>query len=399
MQKLQPADIGELKEVLAHCNAARKSIEIGGHFTKRWMGGSVQPADMVVSTARLNHVIDYEPRDLTISVEAGVGFRNLQELLRENNEMLPLDPPLAEQSTVGGVVAASCSGPRRRLYGSARDMVIGMTFVTVEGRPVRSGGMVVKNVAGLDMAKLMIGSFGTLAAIASVNFKVFPRPPKEKTFVLAFQSLERALQARDAVLRSALQPSVIDLANPALCRRLGLKLGQGFWLLVEAGGIDAVLGRYERELKALARQLETAEFVSLEADEAESLWRSVRDFPALPPLNGSSETGPRETGAVVRISTPLARLDQAFAAAGDWPALARAGTGVTYVRCEESPAELTGRARAAGLYAVIESCSTGDKDNLELWADPGPELDLMSRIKNNLDPQSILNHGRLYNRL
>ncbi len=396
MQKLQPADIGELKECLAHCNAARKSIELGGHFTKRWMGGSVRPADMVVSTARLNHVIDYEPRDLTISVEAGVNFRDLQDLLRENNEMLPLDPPWAEQSTVGGVVAASCCGPRRRLYGSARDMVIGMTFVTVEGKPVRSGGMVVKNVAGLDMAKLMIGSFGTLGAIASVNFKVFPRPPKEKTFVLAFPSLEPALQARGAVLRGVLQPSAIDLANAALSQRLGLKLRPGFWLMIEAGGIDAVLGRYERELKTIARQCETAEFAALEADEAESLWRPVRDFPALPPPNGSPETA---RGAVVRISTTLARLGEAFAAAGDWPALARAGTGVTYVRCEDSPAELAGRARAAGLYVVIESCSTNDKDNLELWADPGPEFDLMVRIKNNLDPQNILNHGRLYNRL
>src|SRR5579884_2966313 len=269
MQKLQPADIGELKECLAHCNAARKSIELGGHFTKRWMGGSVRPADMVVSTARLNHVIDYEPRDLTISVEAGVNFRDLQDLLRENNEMLPLDPPWAEQSTVGGVVAASCCGPRRRLYGSARDMVIGMTFVTVEGKPVRSGGMVVKNVAGLDMAKLMIGSFGTLAAIASVNFKVQPMPEAERTFVLPFPTAAEANAARQTILTSALQPSAIDLLNPAA----GATIGNSAWLLaVRAAGNPAVVDRYERELAKGGKT------VAFEGAGHERFWRHIEEF-------------------------------------------------------------------------------------------------------------------------
>ena len=98
--------------------------------------------------------------------------------------MVPLDPPFADQATVGGVVAANSSGPRRRLYGTARDMVIGMRFATLEGKLVQSGGMVVKNVAGLDMAKLMIGSFGTLAAIAVVNFKLVPMPEAERSFLL-----------------------------------------------------------------------------------------------------------------------------------------------------------------------------------------------------------------------
>src|SRR5258708_4882188 len=153
------------------------------------MAGPMNPADVTVSTAALDRVLKYEPRDLTISVEAGVRYRDLRRVLAGHGQMLPLDPPFAKDATIGGIVAANTSGPRRRLYGTARDMVIGMTFATLQGKLVNSGGMVVKNVAGLDMAKLMIGSFGTLAAIAVVNFKVFPIPVGSRTFVMEFASV------------------------------------------------------------------------------------------------------------------------------------------------------------------------------------------------------------------
>jgi len=381
----QPATPAELAEVLAACSAGHKTVELGGRFSKRSMGGPVSPADAVVSTAGLSGVAEYEPKDLTISVEAGLNFQTLTDLLAENRQMLPLDPPLAAEATVGGVVASNCSGPRRRLYGSARDMVIGMTFVTLEGQQVRSGGMVVKNVAGLDMAKLLIGSFGTLAAIARVNFKVIPCAPQERTYLLAFDALDAALRARDQILRSVLQPAALDLVNPAAAASLG-SLPGGHLLLVEAGGIEAVMARYDRDVKAVAHQASARECLALDEDQAALLWRRVRDFPA---AGGD---------AVVRLSSTLARLGECFQISGDAPALARAGNGVLYARTSD-PAALALRARSAGLYAVIESWTAPEKSGAELWADPGPELQVMSRIKEALDPQHLLNHGRLYNRI
>src|SRR5204862_6920686 len=137
-----------------------------------------------------------------------------------------------------GVVSANCSGPRRRLYGTARDLVIGMTFATVEGKLVKSGGMVVKNVAGLDMGKLMIGSFGTLAAIAVVNFKLQPMPQVERLFLLSFDTADAAISARDEILKSVLQPAAIDLLNPPAAQVLGW---QGYTLAIQAGGNAAVI--------------------------------------------------------------------------------------------------------------------------------------------------------------
>src|SRR5262249_4235949 len=147
------------------------------------------------------------------------------------------DPPFTEDATIGGILAANCSGPRRRLYGTARDMVIGMTFATLEGKLVQTGGMVVKNVAGLAKGKLMIGTFGTLAAIAVVNFKVHPIPSASRSFSWTFDKVADAMRVRNGVLNGMLQPAAIDL----------MKTDGRYQLLVQAGGNKATLDRYSRE--------------------------------------------------------------------------------------------------------------------------------------------------------
>src|SRR5688572_19684403 len=188
--QLQPTTPEELAAALQECADPGCGIRLGGNFSKDRMGGPIAPADVTISTSTMNRVLIFEPRDLTVSVEAGMSWTALTRLLDDHQMMVPLDPPAFASATVGGVVASNSSGPRRRGYGTARDVVIGMKFATLEGRIIQSGGMVVKNVAGLDMAKLMIGSFGTLAAIASVNFKLAPKPPESLTFLFQCSTLE-----------------------------------------------------------------------------------------------------------------------------------------------------------------------------------------------------------------
>ena len=235
---LRPENPEQLAALCAEAACAHRTIRFGGNFSKDRLGGPPVPAEVTISTSSMNRLLQYEPRDLTVSVEAGMPFSELVGILAARNQMLPLDPPWLRESTVGGVLAANLSGPRRRLYGTARDMVIGMTFATLEGKLINSGGMVVKNVAGLDMAKLMIGSFGTLAAIATVNFKVFPIPAASRTFVMEFATAAEAFAERDRILKSVLQPSAIDIVN----------WPHSFRLLIRAPGNELVLDRYAREL-------------------------------------------------------------------------------------------------------------------------------------------------------
>jgi glycolate oxidase FAD binding subunit len=348
------------------------------------MAGPVEPADCQITTLALKRVIEYEPHDLTISVEAGLSWRELVRTVSAHRQMVPLDPPFAARATVGGVVAANSSGPRRRLYGTARDMVIGMRFATLEGKLAQSGGMVVKNVAGLDMAKLMIGSFGTLAGIAVVNLRLTPAPEVERSFLLAFASAAEAIAARDKLLRGALQPAAVDLLNP-LASAL---VGSDSWLLaVRAGGTAAATGRYEDELARLA------DWMAFDGARHEVLWNRLENCtPWFLERN--------RDGAVVRASCTLKGLEEVMASF-DGPALARAATGVCYgyfERTEAAVAWLAGAVRR-GWKAVIEFAPEERKRALDLWPAPGGDLELMRRIKGLFDPANLLNRGRLYGRI
>jgi glycolate dehydrogenase FAD-binding subunit len=341
MSALLPESPEQLAESLCAAASAHRTIRLGGNFSKDRLGGAPQPADVVISTSRLNRLLQYDPRDLTISVQAGMRFAELEQILDEHRQMLPLDPGWAADSTVGGVVAANLSGPRRRLYGTARDMIIGMTFATLEGKLVSSGGMVVKNVAGLDMAKLMTGSFGTLAAIAHVNFKVFPVPAESRSFVAEFSTAAAAFAERDRILRGALQPAAIDIVN----------WPSGYRLLIHAGGNTRALDRYARELPAS----QTC---------SESVWEEIREF-----TPRFLATNPR--GLVVRFPVKLMDMP-ALVEKLNVPVVARAGSGVVYAHFAQRP------------------------------PDSGPSAGhsaMMTHVKEMFDPEHLLNRGRLDGRL
>ena len=338
MQMVCPDTPERLAEVLRACAEDRRPIRLGGNFSKDRLGGVPRPADVTVSTHAMNRLLQYDPRDLTISVQAGMTWANLARTLAGNRQMLPLDPGWADASTVGGVVAANLSGPRRRLYGTARDMIIGMTFATLEGKLVNSGGMVVKNVAGLDMAKLMIGSFGTLAGIAVINFKIFPVPAESRTFVMRFESAADAFAERDRILRGPLQPAAIDLVN----------WPSGFRLLLRAAGNRQVVNRFERELP-LATQ-----------EDDDDIWHEIRDFT---PRFLAQHPG----GAVIPIVCKLTEMPSLVEKLG-MPFIARAGSGVIYAHCAEG--------------APLPKIASG--------------ATMMTKIKEMFDPNHLLNPGRLY---
>ncbi|MCX6623281.1 MAG: FAD-binding protein [Acidobacteria bacterium] len=377
MQTIRPGSLPDLASVLRDAASSKKSIVLGGASTKDAMAGPVAPADVTISTSSLNHVLEYDPRDLTISVEAGMPYSELTGLLAGNRQMIPLDPPFAAGATVGGVIATNGSGPRRRLYGTARDSIIGMKFITLDGDTVGSGGMVVKNVAGLDMAKMMIGSFGTLAAIAVVNFKVHSMPAATATFLQQADSAEAIFARRDALLRSVLQPSAVDVLNPAAARRVGR---DGWMLAVEAGGNPETVARYARELDG---------FEQIAGAGEAAWWDAIREFT---PNFLAGFPG----GAVVRVSTTLQGAREVVKDL-TVPAVVRAGNGVCYLYAgsmEEASNLLAGPGRR-----VIEFSPPEGKEGCQLWPSPGSDFAMMEKVKAMFDPARLLNRGKLYGRI
>jgi glycolate oxidase FAD binding subunit len=381
---LTPSTPAELAQALQEAAARKQTIALDGNGSKRLMAGPREPSDVEITTSALRRVLQYEPHDLTVSVEAGLPWREFTALLAENRQMVPLDPPFASSATVGGVIAANSSGPRRRLYGTARDLVIGMTFATLEGKLVDTGGMVVKNVAGLDMAKLMIGSFGTLAAIASVNFKVLPAPDHEQSFLLPYPAAADAIAVRNRILASPLQPSAIDLLNPAAAESFD---ASGWVLAVRTGGNPAAMHRNEAELAHVAGRF------AVETGCPDTFWPDVENFTP-------QFLHRQPDGAVVRVSCTLKDLP-AVMESFPGPAVARAASGVCYGYFEQSEAtaEWFARAKGLGWKAVIEFAPEARKPSLELWPSPAGDFDIMQRVKALFDPSNLLNRGRLYRRI
>jgi glycolate oxidase FAD binding subunit len=341
----RPETIAQLAEALHAASQAHRTIRLGGNFTKDRIGGPISTADETISTSALNRLLKYEPRDLTISMEAGMLWKDLERTLAENGQMLPLDPAFRESATVGGVIAANQSGPLRRLYGTARDMVIGMTFVTLEGQEIRTGGNVVKNVAGLDMGKLMTGSFGALAAIASVNFKVFPIPRSSRTCVLEFATVAEAFAERDRILQGQMPPAAIDLVTWGSTQfRAGLRL------LIRAMGTPAVVDRFTREF---------AHAKAFDGAEETALWRAIQEFtPRFLDANPA--------GGVVTIPCSLTDMRNVVEKLAV-PFVARAGSGVVYA------------------HYPANAPITSVRDDAEM----------MKNVKRMFDPENLLNRGRL----
>lgn len=371
---IEPTTARELADSLRGASESQQRISVGGNFSKHLMAGpGDREATLHLTTRSLDRLRAYEPSDLTISVEAGMRYERLQQILAANHQMVPLDPPFAGESTIGGVVAANLSGSRRRQFGTARDLVIGMEFARMDGRLVQSGGMVVKNVAGLDMGKLMIGSFGTLAVITALNFKLVPIAPADRTFILGLATIDEAIAERDRLIRGPVQPGAIDLLNPALSEELGF---DGWTLTLRFGGNEALMRRCERELAVSPFKHE--------------IWNSIRE---LTPV--FLERFP--DGAVVRISTLLDEIGAVFQEL-PVPAIARAATGVVYAYFPkaDSAARWIRKAGACGWKAVIEFAPEHARAAYDLWPSPGSDFEIMRKIKWMFDPHLLLNRGRLY---
>ena len=385
-ESLAPATPEDLRDTLRRCGDEQASIETGGAFSKCLVGGPVAEAKYRLETRNLSKLLAYEPADLTVSVEAGMRFSELDRILAENNQFLPLDPPFGSDATVGGALASNSSGPRRRRFGTARDMVIGMRFATLDGKLVSSGGMVVKNVTGLDMGKLMIGSFGTLAVIASANFKVFPMPESAASFAFKSQSVDTLLEVHREILGAALQPAAIDWLDPIASRHVGLSASHS--LLVESSGSPAATRRFDDAYKSLAAKAG----VELESLPQET-WDQVREC-------GPQWLEAQPGGAVIRVSTVLSGLGGLLERSGQagCAAVHRAGngTGICLAPDQETARLAAESLRSHGCHATLEAASDEVKRGIVQWPASGNEIDVMQRIKADFDPLLLLNRGRLY---
>ncbi|MDQ1696926.1 MAG: glycolate oxidase binding subunit [Frankiaceae bacterium] len=364
MEVVTPSTIDDLATVLRDAAATGASVDVRGAGTKSGWGAPGRPADVIVDTTSLNTVVEHAEADLVVTVQAGTRLGELQRLLAGSGQWLALDPPEVA-ATVGGVVAAAASGPRRLRYGTPRDLLIGITVVLVDGIVARSGGKVVKNVAGYDLGKLFTGSFGTLGIIASCTFRLHPLPAARRVVSV---STEDPAQVADALARSTAEPAAVE------------------W--------DGRAAHVLLETAAAAADPQAAEMAQLLGSDA------VTDV-----VPASFGRRPWQSGDIaLKVTHRLSCLGPAVTAIRRrWPDAAIAahlGSGVLWAGWPAAKgltsAELDDLRAVIASYdgtVVVVQAPPAVKDGLDVWG-PVSGFAVMERIKERFDPDGRMRPGR-----
>jgi glycolate oxidase FAD binding subunit len=401
-EQVAPRTVEELKELVAWAAAEEIPLEIQGAGTKRGLGRPVE-AKTRVALDGLSGIGLYEPAELVMSAKAGTPLAEIEARLAENQQQLAFEPPdygallggAPARATIGGVLACNLSGPRRIKAGAARDHFLGVQAVTGRGDLIKSGGRVVKNVTGYDLCKLFAGSFGTLAAMTEVTFKVLPAPEDARTLVLpapdraaAFAALRTAIaSAYDVAGTACLPRAALDGASVARLRGAAADVA----LLRLEGPAPSVRYRADR-LRALLGGNDAIE--ELDAADGAATWREIRDV-ALLPRDGSLW----RVSVAPAAAAPLLDSLEGGALELDW--LADWAGGLLWLAvhdAEDGGARAIRTALAAvGGHATLIRASAGLRAAVPVFQPQEPALARLSaRVKESFDPKRILNRGRMY---
>jgi glycolate oxidase FAD binding subunit len=380
---LEPSTEEGCSRALALCQSERMAVVPLGGGTRLDVGNPPSRLDVYLSTRALAGIVDHVEGDLTVAVRAGTSIETLNRELARAGQFLPLDPPRPSKATIGGVLALGEGGFRRRPGARPRDLLLGFEAVLADGTRVKSGGRVVKNVAGYELSKLFVGSAGTLAVLTRAFLRLRAIPETVVTLALVFPRLAHAARAFHAVARQSVLPEAVALLSPELSR----EQGWDDWTL-----LSRFEGFREETSEGVDEARKQAEPGRTASTPGVSVWDELRDFPTRP-------LGEREL--LLRGQAAPART---FALAESWqdggPLVAYPDSGIVYSHTRDLEALANRRESAAlsGANVVVEGAPSSVKNEVDVFGEIPESFEIMKRIKEKLDPAGILSPGRFVGR-
>jgi glycolate oxidase FAD binding subunit len=400
---IYPKTIAELSGAIALAYEHRLRVLPFGNATKLDWGGLVSRADVAISTSKLNRVIEHCVGDLTVTVESGVKYQDLQAVLAKEGQFLAIDPPYTANATIGGILATGSAGSLRHRYNSVRDMCLGIEFVRADGEMVKAGGRVVKNVAGYDLMKLLTGSYGTLGIASRITFRLYPLPEYTQVVVVTGDAAAIAI-AQQKISTSVLTPTACDLLSATAIADLGL--GEGIGLVLQFASLKASVIEQCDRISTIAKEL-NLEFQVL--GEAKEFWELLEILLWQDESRNLAE--PAETnhlvcklGILPSASVPfLQECDKVFEDQSYYLQI-HAGSGLGVLRVEDLQDldELFNQINKvrsiaeshSGFLSILEA-PHALKFKTNVWGYAGNARDLMGKIRQQFDARGLLNPDRM----
>jgi glycolate oxidase FAD binding subunit len=414
----KPLTADEVAEVVHFAKSENLAVIPCGRRSKLGIGMPPTRYDIALDMTGLNQIAYYDPADLTLSVDAGMGLGQLAEALGAHQQFVPLAVPFFDESTVGGAVASGIDSLLQPSYGSARDFLLGAEFVNGAGTLTKSGGRVVKNVTGYDLHKALIGSLGTLAAITRLNFRTFPSPAGCGHVVASFSMVEGILRFRKLVAESALAPSSLVILGSQEAQRVAEFKGDrqsplpewfspGLWhICVSFEGTETVLRRYAADLRSYAQQAGATDIHLLEGSASETLKGALRELLSLLPYSGPATTIFKMNVLPALPSDVQQLRDHADRLAIPCSIFVNS-SGALYFVAQPADLNVEVMASLAQLAAVVFDyaaahhgqpsilfCPVELKQRVNVWGAPRKDAELMRRVKKAFDPQNVFAPGR-----
>jgi glycolate oxidase FAD binding subunit len=393
-----PGSGEEVAALLRVADEAGAAVVPWGGGTQQTLGHAPRRYDLAISLRRLNNVIEYFPEDMTLAVESGITLSDLDGVLAARNQMLPLDPPLRDRITLGGMLATNASGPRRHGYGTLRDFCIGLHAAYADGTLAKAGGMVVKNVTGFDLMKMHLGALGTLGVVTRINLKVLPKPAAERTLLLQFPDSVVSFDAVAALAASQLRPMAIEFSSPTTTGNARLPL-DGYLVCVRCEGGDATVARQEKDIRTLGKTLGATEIATFAGDDHQRLWTSLADWNAIANLTAHTAVLKLTTVPTDLLAAVTETVEEGRKYGLTVAVRASAAVGVAYMR-------VTGDESGEGLRRTLDAVQQrwptltvsgydpAHAEGMAIWGIEPPTIGVMRDVKAAYDPRGTLNPGR-----
>jgi glycolate oxidase FAD binding subunit len=386
---VKPRSVGELAEAVRALHAQRKPFAFVGGATHLDLGNAPRALDTVISTTALDEVVDYAPEDQTITVEAGITLAELDRVLAPHGQMLPLDVADREHATIGGAVAVNAYGRRRQRYGTAKDLIVGVGIVRPDGVRARGGGKVVKNVAGFDLPKLMVGSLGTLGAIATVTLRLYPIPAAGRAVALTLPSAESVRAVTRALVERRLEPESVALYNDVtlVVTFAGTKAGVEQQLCTLVDEIAPVARAAARELSELEREAYEQRERAVRRD---GVWQF---HITAPPAADVARIGSYVEGSPLAVPVAYPMLGVTLRAYSEDAVPTAVPESHSDSPIDDLRAHVAHETRGAGAV-VITKMPDAFRPRVDAWGPSPPSFPLMYELKKKFDPDGLCNPGR-----